>query len=410
MEFSHSRGGPSVRRSQLKRVIVGLFATFLVFVLGSNPVLASEPQYRLEDLPKYAEAVRDLGARGILTPKVADEQVEYYAMQASSLRGKEVTPVMLRRWSAFQAVSTVQAWVTIIAAMVGVGGVLFFLRGLLGVIGEALLKLLLSIPMVVYQLALCVFGGWAMLVGNLFLSLVGAAAFYSGLWLDRWFDRDSFGGRAPEASSRVLVMLAGYAGCAYAHQSVALGVLAAVAFVQLFEFVFMATELSLFLGFSEDNRLASGTVAAGMLTIAGVVVSLGLLPREFAVYQTGALFCGALVFLLGLDILSSKWCAKSNYLGLQLLAIGSFLGLLWLGVSLDLGLLKGISGTLFAIYLLGKWTEFCSLWVKDGMAFGLALLVTAGALYGVSQFMAAHPELFLLDAGVIREALLQVAS
>jgi hypothetical protein len=378
-------------------VLVGCLAFLCTGAFASGAFAATpstQPQYHsVEQLRFFVEAVDDLKARSVLTESVAKDQYDYYASQASAIRGEEVSVAQLRAWNRVIAFFRVGTVVQIIVGLLIALGTYFFLGGVIVKImelaGSLLLKILVfigdvitSIPVPIYELGLCGFGVFLMITEDLLVvRLLGALIFGSSL--------TAFHGvrswKELESVKRDSVFIAGvsavaYGICAVVNQSIALGVLASLSFVSFFGFQTHVGTLTLALGFESEDQMASGTLAAGLLTIFGVVLAQGLLPSQYAVLQTGALFAGGLVYFIGLDILSSKWYANSNYIVMQVLTTISGLAGIYAGTFYEVGVLTAVAGTLFVIYLLEKYVELCSYVVRNRIAGGLALLGAAGIL------------------------------
>jgi hypothetical protein len=389
-------------------------AVFLLttFTFVGEPALGA-PQYNVPQLQNFVEAVDDLENRQVINPVIASQQREYYAHEASKVEGRPISVDALRKWNRFQGVFRVQTLLTVGAVVLGlIGAVYFFgallLRILSVISGIALLildnivRLLSKIPVPLYEIGFCGLGGYLMMAPGMALQLFGAAVFLASLSIFhgamRWEQVGSYSDKKYTVVSGITTLAFG--SFAVLSQSVSLGVLAALAFVSFFGFKVISGPLTLALGYDEGDLIARGTVASGILTAFGVVLSIGILPSALTILQGGALIAGGIVYFIGLDILSSKWVAKSteNYVLMQMVTIVSAIGAIWLGASLNLGLLTGASTTLFVIYLIEKYGEFCSLWVRNKLSFGAALLLTSGVCFGVVKVLEVYPQYFILNS------------
>lgn len=394
---------------------LGLACAVLLLTIFSSfgePALAATTQYNVPKLQTFVEAVDDMEQRQVIQPAVANQQREYYAEQASKIDGKPISVDALRKWNRFQGVFRVQTLLTIGAVILGIIGAFYFfgelLLRVLGLISglalfilEKILLLLSKIPVPLYEIGFCGVGAYLMIAPSLALQLFGATIFLASLSiLHGAIHWDQVG----KYSDNKYAVVTGISTIAYGSfsvlsQSVSLGVLAALAFVSFFGFKVISGPLTLALGYSEEDLIARGTVASGILTLFGVILSLGALPSALAILQGGALIAGGIVYFIGLDILSSKWVARNNdnYVLMQIITIISGIGAIWLGASLSIGLLTGVSSTLFAIYLIEKYGEFCSLWVRNKLTFGAALLITSGLCFGVVKVLEMYPQYFILN-------------
>jgi hypothetical protein len=174
-----------------------------------------------------------------------------------------------------------------------------------------------------------------------------------------------------------------------------LGVLASLAFVAFFGFILLAGPLTILIGFNSTDKAGQGTFAAACLTIFGLSLTQHYLPSSLNVFQTGALFTGTFVYFVGMLILSSKWVAKENYWLRNLVTFVSGPSLIWVATSLDLGMVNAIAGTFFVIFLMDKYVEFCSLWVKNTIGFGAALLGTGLLGFSLMQLLDIYPQYFV---------------
>jgi hypothetical protein len=403
--------------NQFNRAIrsLGLACAALLLALCSSfaaPALAATTQYNVPQLQTFVEAVDDMEQRQAIDPALANQQREYYAEQASKIDGNPISVEALRKWNRFEGVFRVQALFTIGAVILGmIGAIYFFGELLLRILNlisgfalfilEKILLLLSRIPVPLYELGFCGAGAYLMIAPSLALQLVGAAVFLGSLSIFHGAMRWDQVGKYSDNKYAVVtgITTLAYGACSVLSQSVSLGVLAALAFVSFFGFKVISGPLTLVLGYSEEDLIARGTVASGTLTIFGVILSLGILPSTLTILQGGALIAGGIVYFIGLDILSSKWVAKSNdnYVLMQIVTILSGIGGIWLGASLNLGLLTGVSSTLFGIYLIEKYGEFCSLWVRNKLTFGASLLMTSGLCFGIVKVLEMYPQYFILN-------------
>src|SRR5690606_30204777 len=91
-----------------------------------------------------------------------------------------------------------------------------------------------------------------------------------------------------------------------------------------------------------------------------------------AVFGSGMLFVGTFVYHCGLLIVSSKYYLREidgHYWSLQAVTVLSGIAALYIGSVYELGMLRGISGTFFCLYVLEKYFEIP--WKNVGWAWAL---------------------------------------
>jgi hypothetical protein len=180
-----------------------------------------------------------------------------------------------------------------------------------------------------------------------------------------------------------------------------IGFLSVMALMATFGFVAGMFPGVVFAGFENDDAVYRGTVAAGIVLLLHVLMTITGVAL-LAPFRTGMMWMGSFVFYLGLLILSSKWMCYSNdgsYRGCnwnvywirQILTIVCGVLALFLGTVFAMPVLLGVGGTFFYIYILEKYYELP--WEGAGWAWsllGLGLL-----LYCFSAFARTHPSYFL---------------
>ncbi len=231
------------------------------------------------------------------------------------------------------------------------------------------------------------------------LGLVGAFGF-SGFrhkeGLEAFFRRLKLD---PLSTAWFLLLLC-WAPVALAYESAMLGFLAVGALLSWVGFSVMVLPLCYVIGFRKKEVIPRSMAAAFLLMAVTVPLRiLALEPPVVAIFAPGALFLGTFVYYTGCLIVSTRFYWKreeaSRYGAMQVLTILSGLAGLWLGTTCDIGALRGIGGTFFFLYLLGKYFELP--WRRAQMAWaalGLALI-----LYLAAWMLKRYPEYFVLLAG-----------
>ncbi|WP_153009648.1 hypothetical protein [Mastigocoleus testarum] len=375
------------------------FTSFVGFASAEPNVI-----YQYNNIPvlrNHVLTIDDLEARSVIPSEIANQQRQFYAVQASKIRGESVTVTNLRNWNRFKALFRVQTIAKVLAVIVSIIGALFFLGGVLSRISWMIIaivkELLAKIPIPVYEVIFCVAGAYLMLfLEGLSPNLFGALIFFLSLLLfhgkktcDLSLDSEI---KADFVSGMCLVI---YAGSAWWNQSIAVAVLASLAFIAFFGFKLIAGPLSLLIGFDSEDKAGQGTFAAGCLMSFGIILTQNYLPSSIDVFQTGALFAGTFVYFLGMTILSSKWVASKNYWLRNVITFVSGLAMIWAATSLELGMVNAIAGTFFVLFIMDKYVELCTLWVKDEISFGASLLGAGLAGFGLIRVIELHPQYFI---------------
>jgi len=150
-----------------------------------------------------------------------------------------------------------------------------------------------------------------------------------------------------------------------------------------------------YIGFTDDAVVLRSTFAA--FCMGAIYTAMHATGKSNAVFETfsvGLSWWGFFVFYLGMLIMSSKWYSYDGlgkYLLMQILTIVAGAAALYLGNVYQIGLLAGIGGTFFGLYLIEKWYEVP--WKGAGWAW--SLLGLSVFLYYFVGFAKLHPEYFL---------------
>ncbi len=153
-----------------------------------------------------------------------------------------------------------------------------------------------------------------------------------------------------------------------------------------------------YLGFKNTTVIPQTTMAAGLLLAVHVGLHCaGMNPGWLTPFRDGMGFLGAIVFLLGVLILSNRWYAhkggaqgRLRYGLSQVLALLSGVAVVYFGGVYRVEALLGIGGTFICLYLLEKYFELP--W--RGIGWAWAMLGGGGMLYGFALFAQVHPEWF----------------
>ncbi|MFG6101908.1 hypothetical protein U2F10_06620 [Leptothoe sp. EHU-05/26/07-4] len=398
----------------MKRIFCALLLLFILLTGFVQPASAANtaPDYNdISLLRTHVLTIDDLESRDVLSPEVGNAQRQFYADQASNIRGETIAVNDLRHWNQFKAIFRIQVIVRVLAVMVSVlgTGLLCFgvikelfqiLSGLVLTVALSIIEFLKKIPITAYKVLFCGVGaGLMFLQKGLTLNFFGAVIFFLSLLLlhsqENW--KTFFQGFEKNIKFVSGTCCAVYAGAAWWNQSITLGVLASLAFVACFGFILLAGPLTIIIGFDSTDKAGQGTFAAACLILFGLGLTQHYLPRSLDVFQTGALFTGTFVYFVGMLILSSKWVAKEKYWLRNVVTCLSGPLLIAVATSLDLGVVNAIAGTFFVIFLMDKYVEFCTLWVKNTIGFGAALLGTGLLSFGLMKVLDIYPQYFMVN-------------
>lgn len=376
------------------------FLATLVLTLFSGVGFAEEPgTYKAESLADYSQAidvVNDLEARGSISPEEAEKQREYYTGQAEVLAGRELTTENSDTWFALDGWTILVGfgWLLGSIALVIACGLLF---------GSYIVALIAAIPVVLWEF---IFYGAA--IGCLFLSgstwviVLGACLFLGALWFTLAMHFDEKKEFPLWQTSLVCAVVWGFA--AFFHQSEVLGFMSVMAVESFLGFSILVGPLCVFMGFRNDDNIATATFGSLLLLTVGVIfaspevfsVATGPLSTYLAPYQFGMLAVGTFVYFIGMLILGSYWYrgrkGSLRYALMQIVMIASGCGALYLGTTLGLGWLYGVGGVFFVLWLCEKYVEVC---VETKVGWQWALFFGAIILLSLSYFMNQNPELLL---------------
>ncbi len=149
--------------------------------------------------------------------------------------------------------------------------------------------------------------------------------------------------------------------------------------------------MGFFIGF-KDDAVCKGTFTAFLVLTAYVLLNITgvkeVIPAQFLVFETGALFLGSFVGYLGLLILSSRWYRGGNYALMQFLTILAGASAITIGIIFGIGIFAKIGGTFFALYLIEKPFEIPELEIR-GYAWMALIMSVMGS--GFIYYSMTHP-------------------
>ena len=160
------------------------------------------------------------------------------------------------------------------------------------------------------------------------------------------------------------------------------------------------------MGWEQENQAPKSTLASLLVLLIGLstVFTGSATHADIVLFQPGCLFMGAFVYYLGLLVMSSRWYSWQPRLNLeqtralfkryrimQAITIISGFAAWYLGSTFHIGVLLGVGGTFFTIYLIEKYYEIP--W--KGVGWIWSSLGISVALYFFVGFAAQHPQYFI---------------
>lgn len=405
-----------MRLAALACIVFTLFTGVANAETPAAPVPAATPAKAQKlDIPTIRDrlaAVDDLEARKVLTPEQAEAQRTHYLKLAEEANGAPMTREQVEGWNSLQRFFTFINFVYVLA-------------GIMLVLALAWIFIIIGLPSQVWEVLLyaaslgLTFGlkGGIFGIDAIWIVFPACLALGGAVMLSLHLHAPK-GGKWRHAMTVVSVICCVvWTIAAVYHASHLLGFIAAMALVSALGFSVFVGPLCIGLGFEEEDAMPRATVASFLMLVAGSALhATGLLPfgalkadatelvQHLSVFNPGLIFVGTFVYFIGLLILSSKWYILSydyetrgykgyaKYWALQILTVVSGFAALYFGATLNIGLLTGIGGTFFGIYLAEKYIEIS--WNRIGPAW--MLLIGAGLLYALATFAQAHPQYFLL--------------
>ncbi len=399
----------------------------------SGPVMAQE----LTDMEKLNELVLireniemtdKLATRGALSIEQKDKIVEKELAAAGNLLNKTLTYEELKEltgaatppptsWEKFSGFfSFVNVILVLAALMLTIAVVWLF--------GIYFLALILAVPPKLWEVV-----SYAVCAGLIFMGsktnpdtqmlwiLPGCFGMVGALSLNRfnwWGGKDRYDGHwdafssakyFPQFASLVLMVVWGVAAIQFNSQLI--GFMSVGACMTLLGFACGMFPGVVYIGFTEDAVIPRATFAAFCMgSIYTLLQITGQSSTFKTVFEVGLSWWGFFVFYLGLLIMSSKWYSYesggfrnlkinfSKYALLNVLTILAGVAALYLGNVYHIGLLLGIGGTFFGLYLMEKWFEIP--WKGAGWAW--SMLGLSVFLYYFVSFAKQNPDYFLFVA------------
>ncbi len=379
-------------------IVLFLLMTHVAFAQGNDS---------LPDIIKIKHSImtiEELEKQGILSHAEAEKSIAYYIAQASKVSGHTLTlnEIMATADPAPQTLTPLQEF----------AGAIDFLRvimvlGILAVVGavaylfryyvERLLRILISIPVVVYEIVFYAAslgsGIWGWLLPEPmhgYIGLLACLLFAGALGFSTSYHR-----HLAHVSLFSMILFLVWAPAAILFGSPFIGFFAIGALLSAMGFNMIVTMVFDSIRFREETAIERFTFSAFMLLAIFIVLRLaGALIPALAVFEFGALFLGSFVGYAGLLILSSRWYGRNRrkaYWGFQVVAIIAGVGALFFGSVFQIGELQKIGGTFFVLYCILKIIEIP---LRSQPAFAMLVAVTGTVTICFCWFALTHPELF----------------
>ncbi|CAE7860292.1 unnamed protein product [Symbiodinium microadriaticum] len=409
----------------MKNAIFGLVLLALAAPAQAQELSDMDKLNELVLIRENIEMTDKLTLRGALEADAASKITESELGRASKLLGKDVTYEELKgltggaepppsAWEKFTGFFTfVNIIMTLAALMLTVAVVWLF--------GIHFLALILAVPAKIWEVISYGLCGGLILMGsraepNLQMlwvlpgcfGLVGALALNRHNWWGYKRSDDHYHGywesyKAEKYFTHFAsaVLMVAWGATAIYFQSQLLGFMAVASAMTLIGFVCGMVPGIVWIGFEEDSVIPRATFAAFCMgAIYTLAHATGTTSEIFNTFKVGLSWWGYFVFYLGILIMASKWYCRDSYrspinfglyASMQLLVIGAGVAALYLGSVYGIGLLLGIGGTFFGLYLMEKWFEIP--WEGGGWAW--ALLGLSVFLYYFVVFAQKNPDYFL---------------
>ena len=193
-----------------------------------------------------------------------------------------------------------------------------------------------------------------------------------------------------------LILFLIWSAVAIAAQNIAIAFLAVIALEAFWGFTVAVMPLTYMIGFRRRAIIPRTMILSLFLLIIYVIAQIiNVKLSLFDIFAPGIKYMTSFVYFLGLLIVSSKWYFRKNhnlYWSMQGLTIISGVTALYVSSVWQISILKGVSGTLFVLYLVEKYLELP--WTRKTWAWsmlGLSLI-----LYICVGLIRTYPAFFLI--------------
>lgn len=391
----------------MARRLAMMFGMSIVLFLLMTHVAFAQGNDNIPDIIKIKHSVmtiEELEKQGILSHAEAEKAITYYIAQASKVAGHPLTlneimatpdpvPQTLTPLQEFAGAIDFLRVIMVLGILAVVGAVAYLFRYYV----ERLLRVIISIPVVVYELVFYTAslgsGVWGWLLPEPmhgYIGLLACLLFAGALGFSASYHR-----HLAHVSLFSMLLFLVWTPAAILFGSSFIGFFAIGALLSAMGFNMLVTMIFDSIRFHEETAIERFTFSAFMLLAIFIVLRLaGALIPALAVFEFGALFLGSFVGYSGLLILSSRWYGRNRrkaYWGFQIVAIIAGVGALFFGSVFQIGELQKIGGTFFVLYCILKIIEIP---LRSQPAFAMLVAVTGTVTICFCWFALTHPELF----------------
>jgi len=367
---------------EILRFLPKLFIFFYLFTttIGSNSNDKNSLLPKsIDELKKYYEVIENLEQRGILTQQQANDEKQLYIEYGSKLIGKDKL-LTRKEFLEYGKRLSVISFANIIAVFAG------FIAFIAGLFFTCIFVIpnITDIPATTWE-KIFYFADFYLtfMSSNSWLVFLGCLTFLATLILSHSLGR--FGDETSPIGTIIHILMISWPIVAVYQQSYEAGFLA-IAILQFYCFIHanQQDELVVF-GFTRDRICPAATLSAFCLLVAGIF--LHMIPANCLTipFIRPLLFIGALVYFIGLAVLSSKsyykYCQNNDRRLLPLfeqITLFSGLASTFLAPVLGIPFIVGIGGTMFVLWILKKYIQYAK-WTGPDSIFlslcGMGLLL-----------------------------------
>jgi hypothetical protein len=404
-QYTHHGKRPSTTR------LIGVIAALLLLAgCGTAPAPRPDPPTLSVIEAYYAlQAVDDLQTRGIIDADTAAAQRHYYLDAASTQPGETLTREALRE-QIFQADAGWWRFITFVN-IIWLFASLMIVLALGYIFAHYIFPLLKQIPLTFYELLL-----YAACFGLLYIAwdrfdpqvgqFVAMPSLLGILPLMTWsYDRHVLSRSRQRTSNRRgnerrllllqhLMMTGVYVAAALLFDSELIGFFAVLDALLVIVLAGVPELIAFVLRQKRENAIEEIVL---IITLAMVLIWVGAevagLSGPYLLFEPAVYYIGTYIYFVALEVVASRFYPRERdkFWWWQGVAVISGVGVLFIGVMLEIDTMQETAGTFLLIYLLTKYIEIANwrrYWVWAMLGLGLIL-------YGVALLLNQYPAFFL---------------
>lgn len=383
---------------------------FLAFTVPSfagevvSPTYSPDVAHKLVELRIKMVGLEEAAKSGVIAKGQLEAGTTQFLGEASKFVGHPMTLVELSTVSdpggSTAQLTAVQRFAGLITFantlwVIAILGMVLFGTILVGSLVVDLIKVILHVPAVFYEVLFYLLGAMVVVYGHMqqastkpYIGLTGCLFLAGGIGLTKHLHKNRNFTEAMVAGILTVI----WTPIALWYGSSMIGFIAVLALFVSLGFSGFMDRLTIGVGFDDESALGRATTVAFLLLAGFVGVRIaGTNVWVLDIFEFGALFLGSFVGYLGLLINSTRWYGSRRYgwVAAQVVAIVAGVAAIGIGSIFHIGELQKIGGTFFILYLLEKVIEVPveSLKAKAGLG-----LVVSGAIYGICMYVKANPE------------------